>query len=149
MEGRKSDEVGAGTPCWSARRMFVGGALAVIVAAAAACGGSNTLGPDNEVQVNNATDSFQWQASNMEEITETRTYTWTNTGTTANVDQSSSITGGSATLRVTDADGQQVYSRSLSEDGTFQTSQGTSGDWTVTVVLSDASGALNFRLQKP
>jgi len=106
----------------------------------------STLGPDNQVQVNNVTDSFQWQASDMSGVSQTLTYTWTNTGTTANVDQSSSITAGSATLRVTDDQGQQVYSSSLSDDGTFQTSQGASGDWTVSVELSGASGTANFRL---
>ena len=145
----RSDIVAAGARKSLAWKLFCGAALASLVIVAAACGDSNTLGPDNQVQVNNVTDSFQWQASNMEQITETLTYTWTNTGTTANVDQSSSITAGSATLQVTDDQGQQVYSSSLADDGTFQTSQGASGDWTVTVELTDASGAVNFRLQKP
>lgn len=149
MENRTPKMAGA-KPRWSAARgLFLLVTFGGLLAAASACGGSNTLGPDNQVEVNNATDSFQWQASNMEKINQTLTYTWTNTGTTADVNQASSLSGGSATLQVTDADGQEVYSRSLAENGTFQTSQGASGDWTVTVELSDASGAVNFRLQKP
>lgn len=144
-----SDMIGAGTRKSVAWRLFCGAALASLVLMAAACGDSNTLGPDNQVQVDNVTDSFQWQASDMAEVSQTLTYTWTNTGTTANVDQSSSITAGSATLRVTDDRGEQVYSSSLSDDGTFQTNQGASGDWTVTVELSGASGTANFRLQAP
>lgn len=144
-----SDIIGSATRKSVAWKLFCGAALASLVLVAAACGDSNTLGPDNQVQVDNVTDSFQWQASDMSEVSQTLTYTWTNTGTTANVDQSSSITAGSATLHVTDDQGQQVYSSSLSDDGTFQTNQGASGDWTVTVELSGASGTANFRLQKP
>ena len=85
----------------------------------------------------------------MVEVTQTLDYTWHNTGTTADVNQSGVITGGSGTLRILDADGTQVYSRSLTETGTFATSAGTSGDWSIEVTLSSASGTLNFRVQKP
>jgi len=145
----RSNIVAAGAWKSVAWKLFCGAALASLVLLATACGDSSTLGPDNQVQVNNVTDSFQWQASDMSEVSQTLTYTWSNTGTTANVDQSSSITDGSATLQVTDDQGQQVYSSSLSDDGTFQTNQGASGDWTVTVDLSGTSGTVNFRLQTP
>ncbi|MDH3570276.1 MAG: hypothetical protein OER89_08820, partial [Gemmatimonadota bacterium] len=67
----------------------------------------------------------------------------------ANIDQSASLTGGSATLTVSDADGTEVYTRSMGETGTFQTTSGTSGMWTIEVTLSGANGMLNFRAQKP
>jgi hypothetical protein len=56
---------------------------------------------------------------------------------------------GSATLRVVDAAGTEVYSRSLSEGGTFQTSAGTTGAWTITVTMDGATGSINFRLETP
>jgi hypothetical protein len=52
-------------------------------------------------------------------------------------------------LVITDATGKQVYSRSLTENGTFTTSAGTAGNWTVRVSFSSVSGAVNFRIQKP
>ncbi len=113
-----------------------------------ACGG-NVLGPDNQPQVGNQTDTFQWQVTAMDNISQTLTYTWQNTGTSANVNQSPNLSGGSATLTIKDASDVEVYSRSLAQGGTFQTSAGTTGAWTIEVRLSGASGALNFRVEKP
>lgn len=126
------------------RHFFLGLALLV-----AGCDGDNLIGPDNALEVNNATDTFQWQVSALSSVTQTLTYTWENTGTTANVNQSASLTAGSAMLRVADAQGVEVYARSLGENGTFQTSEGSEGSWTVTVKLSEANGTFNFRLEKP
>ena len=121
----------------------------LLVLLAAGCSSDNLLGPDNQLEVTNNTDTFQAQASNMVDITQTLPYTWQNTGTTANVDQSGTITGGSGTLRILDADGTQVYSRSLTETGTFVTTAGIPGAWSIEVALSGTSGTLNFRVQKP
>lgn len=117
--------------------------------AAAACGSDNVLGPDNQLQVNNAADNFQWQASNLDNVTQTLTYDWTMTGTSANVNQSSSVTGGSATLTIEDDAGTVVYTASLGQNGTFTTDAGVAGTWRIEVKLSGATGTLNFRVQKP
>ncbi len=114
----------------------------------AACSG-NVLGPDNQPQVSNQTDTFQWQVTAMDNISQTLTYTWQNTGTSANVNQSPNLSGGSATLTILDASDVEVYSRSLAQGGTFQTSAGATGAWTIEVRLSGAGGALNFRVEKP
>ena len=119
------------------------------LALAAACSDANVIGPANQLEVNNATDTFQWQVIALDKVSQTLTYTWANTGTTANVNQASSLSGGTATLEVLDAAGTQVYSRSLAENGSFVTDAGTAGDWTVRVTLDSATGAVNFRLQKP
>jgi len=117
---------------------------------AAGCGDSgNIIGPQNQPEVANSTDTFQWQVTALSDVSQTLTYSWVNTGVTANVNQSSSITSGSAALRVTDDAGLEVYARSLAENGTFETDAGTAGTWTVSVTLTEASGSLNFRLQKP
>lgn len=120
-----------------------------VVTAPSACGSSNVLGPDNNVQISNNTDTFEWQASSMDNITQTLSYFWQNTETTANVNQSPTLSGGSATLTISDADGTRVYARSLGEGGTFTTTAGTSGEWTIEVKMSGASGGLNFRAEKP
>ncbi|MDH3497072.1 MAG: hypothetical protein OER21_09925 [Gemmatimonadota bacterium] len=115
----------------------------------AACDSGSVIGPDNQLQVTNATDNFQLQASALDNVSQTLTYTWQNTGTSANINQSGTLTAGSATLTIEDDAGTQVYSRSLGETGTFQTTAGTAGVWTIRVVLSGMSGTLNFRAQKP
>lgn len=114
----------------------------------AACSG-NVIGPSNQLQVTNATDSFQLQATALTDISQTLTYLWENTGSRANVDQSGTVTAGSATLTIMDQAGTTVYIASLGDTGTFQTSSGLSGTWTIRVELHGMSGALNFRVQKP
>jgi len=123
--------------------------LAVLGLALAACSSSNVLGPNNQPEVNNQTDTFQWQVTAMDNISQTLTYTWQNTGTTANVNQSPGLSSGSASLVIEDASGTEVYSRGFSQSGTFTTDSGLAGAWTIRVALSVTSGALNFRAEKP
>ena len=99
-------------------------------------------------EIRNSTDTFEFQVTAMTGVNTTAEYRWQHTGTVANVNQATALTGGSATLTVLDAAGTQVHSRSLSDNGTFQTAAGTPGEWRVRVVLNTASGAANFRLQK-
>ena len=114
------------------------------------CGDSaNMIGPGNQLEVTNATDSFQWQVTALENVTQVLNYSWVNTGATADVNQSSALGGGTATVEVKDAGGAIVYTRSLAENGTFTTSAGSPGTWAVTVSLRQAQGTVNFRLQKP
>ena len=60
--------------------------------AVGACSSGRLLGPENQVQVTNELDTFEWQATAMQNVKQTLVYSWQNTGTTANVNQSSSIT---------------------------------------------------------
>jgi hypothetical protein len=122
-------------------------AIALIIGVAA-CSSTNMLGPENQLEVTNNPGSFQIQATALDNVEQTLSYTWVNAGTTANVDQSGSLSG-TATVTITDADGTQVYTRSLTQTGTFQTDAGTAGNWTIQVVLGGTSGALNFRVQTP
>ena len=115
----------------------------------ASCADANLIGPANALEIANTPDAFEWQVSVLGNVTQTLTYTWQNSGTTANVDQSSSITAGAATVTIADADGLQVYSSSLGQDGTFTTDAGAAGGWTIEVVLSGVDGTLNFRVDAP
>jgi hypothetical protein len=127
-------------------RRTAGALVTAAVLAVAGCSDSVT-GLDN-VEVTNDTDTFQLQAS-ASGASQTLSYTWQNTGTTANINQSGTVTGGSATLTLLDDAGTQVYTRSLGETGTFVTDAGEAGSWTIRVVVSGMSGVLNFRAQKP
>ncbi len=124
--------------------------LPVLVLLAAGCGGRQ-VGIMNPIQpqIVNQTDSFSFQAPNVTNTTQTFQYTWQNTGTTADVNQSSQITSGLGTLMVMDSMGQQLYLEPLSVNGTFLISSGTAGAWTIQVVLSNVEGTLNFSVQRP
>jgi hypothetical protein len=119
------------------------------VALLAACSSSSTgpLAP-YQPQINNAPDNFQFQATGVNNVTWTYTYTWSDSGTAASINQSTTATGGSATLTILDQNGTQVYSQSLTANGTFTTSTGVTGTWTIKVVFTNYSGTVNFRVQK-
>ena len=110
--------------------------------------GTNPVSPGKDLQVANAADNFQFQVTDLKNYTATYQYAWTNTGTAASANQASAITGGTAVLVIRDNAGAQVYSRSLAENGTFDTTAGITGTWAIIVVTNKASGTLNFRVQK-
>jgi hypothetical protein len=127
-------------------------ALAILAGSAiwlGACSDSPT-GPGIQPQVLNQPGTFEYQVSDVQEFTGTLSYTWQNTGTTANVNQSTNLSSGSITLRIYDAALNQVYSRSLAENGTFATAAGQPGAWRVQVVYSaSVAPAVNFRAETP
>jgi hypothetical protein len=133
-------------------RCFRPVALAVIAGSSiwlGACSDSPT-GPGIQPQILNQPDNFEYQVSDVQGFSGTLSYSWQNTGTSANVNQATTVSGGTITLRILDATGTQVYSRSLSENGTFVTAVGQAGTWAVRVTYSGAvAPTVNFRAQKP
>lgn len=133
----------------SGRTKGIGLTITLLVALLVGGCGSDPVQPLLEPEVMNQTDTFQFQATTNGETTQSFVYTWENTGTGANVDQSTVLNSGAAVVTLTDADGTLVYSRDLNEDGSFPTEAGVAGSWTIRVELTKAIGALNFRVQKP
>ncbi|MGE5178730.1 MAG: hypothetical protein ACM3PF_06530 [Bacteroidota bacterium] len=127
---------------------IVASAIVVVTTLAGCGGGTKTLGPQFQPEVANSTDTFQFQATGLTGVTQTLTYTWRNTGTQSSVDQSCAITGGTATVTLSDSTGTQVYSRSLAQSGSFPSTAGLAGAWSIRVTLSQVQGTLNFRAQK-
>ena len=117
-------------------------AIALIV------GCSSPTDPGVQPQVNNATDNFQYQVSNVKNFTGSRVYTWQVTGTKASVNQATTLTAGTVTLLIRDAVGAEVYNQSLAVNGTLDTAAGTTGAWTIRVQYTNATGTVNFRVQK-
>jgi hypothetical protein len=132
----------------SKHRLYRLACLWFALAFVAACGDSNPIGPSNQPEVANNTDNFQFQASNLTSTSQTLTYSWVNTGTAANVDQSGAISRGQATVTLRDGANAQVYSGDLRNTGTFISASGGSGTWRIEVHLTDVTGTLNFRVQK-
>jgi hypothetical protein len=126
-------------------------AALAMLALSAACGGGadNATAPRYQPQVVNLQNDFAFQVTTLQNVSDNVQYTWKNDGTSASVNQSPSNLSGSVSLVILDAAGTQVYSRSLADNGTFMTAAGTAGNWTVRIRFSQASGAVNFRLQKP
>jgi hypothetical protein len=121
--------------------------LAAGVVLLAACGDSTTA-PGREPEIINTTDNFQYQITEIQDFSGAQVFSWENTGTTATVNQSAAVSAGSATLVLRDANGVEVYSRSLADDGTFSSDAGAAGTWSVRVTYSGAEATVNFRLDK-
>lgn len=111
------------------------------------CAGDNPLAPFQPEIANNP-DTFQFQATGVTNLSTTVEYIWQNSGTRATINQSSAVTGGSATVMLFDPGQVQRYSSSLAANGTFQSDTATAGSWKIRVTLTNLSGTLNFRVQK-
>jgi hypothetical protein len=118
------------------------------VAVLAAC--SNSTGPlaPFQPQISNVADNFQFQATGVTNATWTYTYSWSNSGDSATVNQATTVTAGSATLTIFDKNGTQLYTQSLNANGTFGMTKGVAGAWTVKVAFVNYAGTVNFRVQK-
>ena len=130
-------------------RFAASGLLAVaipLLTVALGCGDNSSAGKD--LQVTNAADNFQFQVTDTKSFSHTYSYQWSNSGSSASVNQASSITGGDATLVVKDAAGSTVYTRSLKLNGTFPSATGVAGNWTIQLLTSKVTGTMNFRVQK-
>jgi len=113
------------------------------------CGdSSNGIGPENQLEVTNAVDQFQFQLTALEKVTDRRRYDWENTGPRATIDISQAITGGSATLTIRDGEGTVLYNAEISQENETTTPAGVSGTWEIEVVLTKCTGTFNFRVQK-
>ena len=119
---------------------------AVLGVGAAACS-SNPLAPF-QPEITNATDNFQMQATGVTSVTSTQTYSWTNTGTRATINHSTTTVAGAVQLTIRDGAGAQVYAKALAASLNEATATGTAGSWTIVVTLTAYSGTLNFRAQK-
>lgn len=131
----------------NSRRWIVESAV-IALTALTACSGDNIIRPGNQLEVTNATDDFQWQVSNLRNVTQTLTYDWANTTDSANVNQASIVSGGSATLTIRAPSGIVVYQSGLENNGTFHSQKATAGTWRIEVALNDTDGTLNFRVQR-
>jgi hypothetical protein len=98
-------------------------------------------------EIINNQDSFQFQATGLNGISATVSYTWDNSAAQATINHSSAVTGGVSLLQVLDDNGLEVYSDSLQASANVPTAVGQAGTWTVNVTLTSIQGTLNFRAE--
>lgn len=122
----------------------------IVVGAGLAAACSSSTGPlaPYQPQIANVPDNFQFQATGVANVTWTYTYTWSNSGDSATVNQATTVSGGSAVLTISDNSGTQLYSQPLTGNGTFGMTKGLHGSWTIKVAFTNYSGTVNFRVQK-
>jgi hypothetical protein len=112
------------------------------------CGSDNPIDKFSPEIVNNP-NSFSFQITDAVNLTWTKDYSWSNSGTMASVDHSpSGGATGTATLVLLDSNGTEVYSRDLKVDGVFDSSLGVAGNWTVRITFDNFNGTMNFRAEK-
>ena len=115
----------------------------------AACDTRVPTEPVYQPQIVNIRNDFAYQVTGLDAFTSDVVYSWQSDGTAATVLQAPNVLTGTATLFIADGSGAQVYQRSLAENGTFMTTTGTAGTWTVRLKFTEASGDAAFRITKP
>ncbi|MDH5588622.1 MAG: hypothetical protein OEZ65_13905 [Gemmatimonadota bacterium] len=129
------------------RRTGMAGALVALLAVAA-CGDANVIGPDNQPEIANALNTFQFQVSALVNVTQELSYDWQNEGIQATVDVSQAITSGSALLTILDSQGAVMYQEDIADGISKSTIAGSPGAWKITVSLQGVHGTFNFRSQR-
>jgi len=106
------------------------------------------LNPAFEPIVSNHVDEFEFQVNGAERVTQTLSYPWRNTGEQAVIDQSANLTAGTVSVSLRDSTGALLYSKDLTEAGTFDSAAGLAGGWAIRLDMHGVSGRFNFRVQK-
>ena len=101
-----------------------------------------------EPEIINNADAFQFQITDAVNVNTILNYNWTNTGSQAPIDHSSVLSEGTATVKLYDADGTEVYSNDLVASLNESSSVGTAGIWNVQIIFVNASGTFNIRVEK-
>lgn len=109
--------------------------------------GDDPLAPF-QPEITSATDNFQLQATGVTTVTTTGTYSWSNTGSRATINHSTTTSAGSARILIRDGGGTVVYDQELVPSLNEPTAVGVQGTWTIELRLTNYSGTLNFRAQK-
>ena len=123
--------------------------LLFFLAGCGSSGNNNALNPQFQPQVANLPDTFQFQSTGVTGVTQNLHYGWQTSGTAASINQASTLTAGTATVTLSDTNGQVVYTGNLGSNGTFTSTAGAGpGLWSIDVTLKSYSGTLNFRVQK-
>jgi hypothetical protein len=124
--------------------------FAILATLFVACGDepAQPATPGIQPEIINSVDNFQFQLTAVENYTGTLNYNWSNTGPAADVNQACAVSGGTVTLTLFDEGWNTVYTRDLSQNGSYASSTGISGNWRIRITMTGATGDLNFRADK-
>jgi len=125
--------------------------LVTVVAIAAACQDSiiKYLGPENGEIATVLTDSLRYQATDLDNVTDTRTWNWVMTGSVAAVHHHSFVHHGQGRLTILDNVGDTVYRMvPLEFELENETAVGQPGNWIVNLELFGARGRVDFVLTR-
>ena len=107
------------------------------------------LGPRNRQIETILTDSLRYQAWDLDNVTDTREWTWTTTRPQAVVHHHNFVHHGQGQITILDAVGDTVYNRiPLEWEIDNATDSGVAGDWTVKLELFGARGRVDFSVVK-
>ena len=129
------------------QRCIFSAAILLAVALPSGCSKKSTS-PQMQPLITNNPGDFTYQGLNVQAKTGLETYAWQSNGDSASVNQTSNVSSGFMTLTIQDAVGIQVYQHSLTDQGTFATTRGNAGTWTIRIDYAHASGRVTFRVQK-
>lgn len=107
------------------------------------------LGPENNEVETVLTDSLRFEAFDLDNVTDTREWSWTITGPQALVHHDNFVHHGKGQITIIDAAGDTVYNRIPLEWGIDNaTDSGSAGAWTVKLELFGARGRVDFSVVK-
>ena len=104
------------------------------------------LAPENEPQVIDTPEKFQFTATDLRNVNDRVSAVWPNSAPKAKLIHDSFIHHGYGLLIVTDAAGVTVDSTLLELNLESETRSGVPGNWTLTLILAGARGRVNFTL---
>jgi hypothetical protein len=104
------------------------------------------LGPENDPQVVNTPDKFEFVATDLRNVNDVLNFVWTNPAPAAALRHDSFIHHGYGILTIHDATGVLVDSTLLELNLDAETRVGTPGPWTLTLIFSAARGRADFTL---
>jgi len=123
-------------------------AAAAVVLGGSACLDSlvKPLGPENAEEVSNEPDAFRYQATDLDNVHDERSYVWRNNGTTATVGHNNFVHHGSVIMMVRDAAGVLVDSVPMEYELETETDPGVPGNWQVVLKFYGARGRVDVSL---
>ena len=129
-----------------ARSTFLSVTAILAIMAVSACEKDPTS--PYEPEVVNTRDNFHFRIDNVSNHDTSLIYFWRTGGTSANINQNSSIEGGQATLRIVGPDSSETYRTDFTQNGDFRSGSSDSGTWKISIGLVNFSGMLDFRVQR-
>lgn len=107
------------------------------------------LGPENREAESILTDSMRFEAWDLDNVTDTREWTWLMTGPQALVHHDNFVHHGTGRITIIDAVGDTVYNKiPLEWQIDNATDSGSAGAWTVKLELFGARGRVDFSVMK-